>query len=296
MKNKIMIAMAMILVAMVFASGCAAKPTSSNGVVSSESATESYIAMAKAKLETSSDFTSDFYGEVKMGEDGVETVSKAKVEMMKEPLRVSIVMQDSFEKDTVSSQLYLEKVSDGVNMYMVYDGQWTEMTLDENNAMKSVGVYDATKNMGLLLAAGENWEQTSLKNGIVTITGELPAQKVYDISEAGAFLQLAGMNGVDQSYYSGVEAVPFEIQVKEDGTPVAFSVDFAKTLETVMDHVLQELGQAGEDPIYVEKYYISQKFSKVGDVKKIEIPVEARDAINYEKEISLLESSAAAHQ
>lgn len=292
MKNKIKIAVTMILVAMVFVSGCAAKPTSSDGAVSSVSATESYIASAKLKLESSTNFASDFSAEVQMGGEDEKTISKAKVEMVQEPLVVGINMQDSYGQNTTSSQLYLEKVNDGVNMYMAYDGQWTEMTLDEKDAMKSVKIYDATKNMGLLLASGENWEQVSTENGIVTITGEVPAQKVYDISEAGSFLQLAGMNGVDQSYYNDVKAVPFEVQIKEDGTPVSFTVDFADALEIVMNHVLQELGQEEVETISVEKYVISQNISNLDEIKKIEIPAEARDAINYEKEISLLESSA----
>lgn len=292
MKNKIKIAVTMILVAMVFVSGCAAKPTSSDGATSNESATENYIALAKTKLDGTTNFVSDFYAEVQMDGKGDITISKANVQMMQEPFVVGIKMQDSYGENTLSSQIYLEKVNDDVNMYMDYDGQWTEMTLDEKNAMKSVGIYDTAQNMNLLLASGENWERGSTKNGIVTITGQVPAEKVYEISEAGSFLQLAGMNGVDQSYYAGVEAVPFEVEVREDGTPVSFSVDFADALETVMNHVLQELGQDGVENISVEKYLLSQKISKIGEVKKIDIPAEARDAINYEKEIALLESSA----
>ncbi|MPN25393.1 hypothetical protein SDC9_172802 [bioreactor metagenome] len=101
------------------------------------------------------------------------------------------------------------------------------------------------------------------------------------------------MNGVGENYYSDVEAVPFEIQLKEDGTPLSFTVDFGKSLETVMNHVLQELGQEGTESIKVEKYTITQNISKLGEVKKIDIPSGARSAINYEKEISLIESNSA---
>ena len=293
MKNKILIAVTVLLSAMILVTGCTAKQTSSNGAESGERIMESYIASAKSKLEASSNFASDFYAEVQMGGENEKTISKAKVEMMKEPLAVGIIMQDSYGQEILNSKVYLEKVSDGVNMYMSYDGQWTEMTLDEKNAMKSVGIYDAAKDMSLLLASGEKWEKISAKNGIVIIRGEIPAQKVYDISEAGYFLQLAGMSGVGESYYAGVEAVPFEVKIKEDGTPISFSVDFAKTLEVVMNHVLQELGQDEVESISVEKYLIKSDISKLGEVEKIEIPDESKNAINYEKEISLLESSAA---
>ncbi len=227
-----------------------------------------------------------------MNEEERATISKAKVEVLRNPLTVGISTQDLFGQSSLDSQIFLEKVNDGVNMYMFYDGQWTEMTLDEGNAMKSIGMYDAATGMSLLLAAGENWKQTSAKNGIITMTGELPPQKIYDVSEAGYFLQIAGMNGVDKSYYADVEAVPIEVEVKEDGTPLSFSADFSKTLETVTNHVLQELGQESASTVTVEKYKISQTISSLDEIKTISIPTEARNAINYEKEISLIESSA----
>lgn len=291
-KNKMKIAVTAILCTMVFLSGCNAKPTSDGDADLAKGETAEYIASAKETLESASSFASDFYAEVQMNEEKEKTISKAKVEMIREPLTVGITTQDLFGNTTTDSQIYLEKTNDGVNMYMSYNGQWTEMTLEEENAMNSVGMYDAAKDMDLLLASGENWEQVSAKGGIVTITGEIPAQKVYDVSEAGFFLQIAGMNGVGESYYSDVEAVPFEIQLKEDGTPISFSVDFAKTLETVMNHVLQELGQEDTEPIKVEKYMITQTISKLGETKNIDIPAGARNAINYEKEISLIESNS----
>ncbi|MDD4844922.1 MAG: hypothetical protein PHU31_11445 [Anaerotignum sp.] len=291
MIKRIRIAASMILIAVFFASGCAAKPTSNSAAVTSEGEAQKYVALAKTKLESASSFASDFYAEVTIGGDDQKKVTSAKVEMIYEPLAVMIKTQDLFGQSTLESETYLEKVDAGVNMYMLYDGQWTEMTLQEKNAMKSVGIYDAAKAMRLLLASGENWEQVSTKNGIVTISGEVPAQKVYEISEEGCFLQLAGMSGMAESYYTGVEAIPFEVQLKEDGTPVSFSVDFAKTLETVMNHVLQELGKDEVEPISVEKYLIKQTITNFGEVKQIKIPVEASSAINYEKEISLLESN-----
>ncbi|WP_304509767.1 hypothetical protein [Anaerotignum sp.] len=289
MKNRIKFAVFIILIAMVFTAGCTAKSTSNNKTTE-EGATGNYIVLAKSKLEASSSFESDFYAEVQIGENP-KTVTNAKVQMVYEPLALKIKTQDLYAQSTIDSETYLEKVDAGVNMYMAYDGEWTEMTLDEKNAMKSLGMYDAGKGMGLLLASVENWAETSEKSGIVTITGDIPAEKVYDISEAGSFLQLAGMNGVDQSYYSGVEAVPVEIQLKEDGTPISFTVDFTKTLETVMNHVLQALAQDDVETISVQKYLIKQNILSLNEIKKIEIPIAARGAINYEKEISLLENS-----
>lgn len=289
MKNRIKIAVSIILITLVF-TACG-KPTSNSGTDAGESATANYIALAKSKLDASSSFESNFYAEVQIGGESAKTVTNAKVQMIYEPLAVKIKTEDLYGQSTTDSETYLEKVDAGVNMYMAYDGEWTEMTLEEKNAMKSLGMYDAGTGLSLLLASGENWTETAESSGVVTITGDIPGEKVYDISEAGSFLQLAGMNGVDQSYYSGVEAVPVEIQLKADGTPVSFSVDFTKTLETVMNHVLQELAQDDVETISVQKYLIKQNILSLDEVKKIEIPAAARGAINYEKEISLLENN-----
>ncbi|KXL51717.1 hypothetical protein CLNEO_29230 [Anaerotignum neopropionicum] len=291
MINRIKSAVSIVLIAVFFASGCAPNPTSNGATAPGESVAEKYVALASSKLETASSFAADFYAEVIMGGESEKTITSAKVEMIYEPLAAMIKTQDLYGANALNSETYLEKVDSGINMYMLYDGHWTEMTLQDKNARKSVGMYDAVKGMQMLLDYGGNWKQTSAKDGIVTISGEVPAEMVYEVSEGGNFLQLAGMNGVGESYYMGVEAVPFEVQLKEDGTPVLFSVDFAKTLETVMNCVLQELNADEENLISVEKYYIKQTISNFGEVKQIKIPVDARSAINYEKEISLLENS-----
>ena len=56
--------------------------------------------------------------------------------------------------------------------------------------------------------------------------------------------------------------------------------------------VLKELsGGAGESSIAVEKYSITSELTQLGGVEPGEIPAEAKSsAINYEKEISMLES------
>ena len=293
MKNKTMLAVISILLMTTILFGCTPKTTSDDTDALTAEKTTQYITQAQEKLDAASGFAADFYTELQMGAEDSATISKAKVEILRDPLTVGITVQDLFGQSAYDSQIFLEKVNDGVNMYMLYDGQWTEMTLAEGNAMKSIGMYDAVNEMSLLLASGENWQQSSVKNGVVTLTGEIPAQKIYDVSEAGYFLQLAGMNGVDKSYYANLEAIPVIVQVKEDGTPVSFSADFSKTLETVMNHVLEELGQESESAISVEKFKISQTISNLNEIKKITIPPGAKDAINYEKEISLIESSAA---
>ncbi|MCQ4937568.1 hypothetical protein, partial [Anaerotignum propionicum] len=72
-------------------------------------------------------FAGVFYAEAQMGKEEDKTITIAKIELHREPLAVGILTKDLFGKTTMDSQMYLEKLNDGVNMYMSYDGQWTEM-------------------------------------------------------------------------------------------------------------------------------------------------------------------------
>ena len=58
------------------------------------------------------------------------------------------------------------------------------------------------------------------------------------------------------------------------------------------NNVLTELGGGKlENPVTVETYTITSELTRLGGVEAGEVPAEAKnDAINYEKEISLLEN------
>ena len=77
------------------------------------------------------------------------------------------------------------------------------------------------------------------------------------------------------------------------GAPVSYSIDLAKALETVTNNVLKELsGGTLETGVVVEAYSITSALTQLGDVEATPIPEEAKSsAINYEKEITLLESA-----
>ena len=140
--------------------------------------------------------------------------------------------------------------------------------------------------------AAENWS-VEQNGGEIILSGVIPEEKFYDVEVYTRWFQLAGMSGLAEVYYEGVGDISVTVTLDgKTGEPLSYSVDLAHALETVTNNVLKELsGGAGESGITVEKYSITSELTQLGGVEAGEIPAEAKSsAINYEKEISMLES------
>ena len=248
---------------------------------------EEYIQAAKTTLQAQNSYTAAFEAVVAMNGAGNMT-SKGKVTFVAEPLFMQVDTDMIFENGRQNYTLYLEKKGEAVNQYMNYDGEWTEMTLQESNAMDSVQIYHAVQNMETLLAAAENCT-LQVEGGKATISAEIPADKLYAVEEAGRFFQIAGMSSLSEVYFSGVGATPVTFVLdQKTGAPLSYAIDLTKPLEKVTNNVLAEMD--GGNAISVTSYRLSYQLLKLGDVKAEAVPAEAKSsAINYEREISLLE-------
>lgn len=254
-----------------------------------EGSAEEYVQAAKDALAEADSFTADFTATVSM-EGAGKTATMGQVAMVKEPFYMKVDTVTDFDGMEQPYTIYLEESNDAVNQYMNYEGQWTEMTMTQENALLGVKIYDAVENMQTILSAAEDWE-SSTEDG--QFSAVIPGEKVYSVEESGRLFQLAGMSGLSEVYFEGVEAVPVTVAVDEKtGTPLSYEVDLAKALETVTNNVLKELnGGTLEDGVTVESYRISSRLTQLGEVVAEEIPAAAKDtAINYEKEITLLEN------
>ena len=252
---------------------------------------EEYVQKAHGALEEADSFAATFTGTVQMkGSGGTKT--EGNVTMVKEPLFMNVDTTLTFDTLEQEYDLYLEEAEGVVNQYMSYDGEWTEMTLDETSALAGTQIYNTLYNMETIFTAVENW--TAEKEGSnIKLTGSIPEAKFYDVESYTRWFQLAGMSGLSEVYYAGVGDVPVEVSLDgKTGAPLSYSVDLAKQLETMTNNVLTELGGGTlENPVEVETYSIVSELTQLGGVEAGEIPLEARnDAINYEKEISLLEN------
>ena len=140
--------------------------------------------------------------------------------------------------------------------------------------------------------AAENWSAEQ-NGGEIILSGVIPEEKFYDVEEYTRWFQLIGMSGLSEVYYAGVGDVPVTVSLDaKSGAPRSYSIDLAHALETVTNNVLKELsGGTSGSGIEAEKYSITSELTQLGGVEAGEIPAEAKSsAINYEKEISMLES------
>lgn len=105
---------------------------------------EEYVQAAKTALAGQDSFTANFDATIAMNNAGRGSMTtKGTVTFVKEPLYMKVDTDMGFDNGSQRYILYLqkgeaEKNEDGVNQYMNYDGQWTEMTLQKTDAMNSV--------------------------------------------------------------------------------------------------------------------------------------------------------------
>lgn len=217
------------------------------------------------------------------------------VSQIKEPFCMQITeVLNSEGGQSYSTQRYLEADDDNVNLFMNYNNQWTEMSLEKDAALDSIQIYDVRENMITLLQHTSGWQETARENHHVTLQGTLPAADVYAVVEGGKLLQLAGMSGIAGNYYEGVADVPVTFVFKEDtGEALSCYMDLANALQTVTNNVLKEL-QTDSAGITVQEYGVTMDISDLDGVQSIEIPAEAHSAINYEQEITSMNESDAA--
>ena len=156
---------------------------------------EEYVQAAKTALAGQDSFTANFDATIAMNNAGRGSMTtKGTVTFVKEPLYMKVDTDMGFDNGSQRYILYLqkgeaEKNEDGVNQYMNYDGQWTEMTLQKTDAMNSVQIYNTAENMETLLAAAENCTMQE-NGGKAVISADIPAEKLYDVEAAGRFFRL----------------------------------------------------------------------------------------------------------
>lgn len=257
-----------------------------------EGSVEEYVQAAHEMLEEADSFAAEFKAEVQM-QNSDKTVTEGTVELVKAPLYMKVDTTLDFGELVQEYDMYLEETEDAVNQYMSYDGEWTEMTMTEDSALAGVQIYNTLYNLETIFSAAENWAAEK-DGGEVVLTGIIPEAKFYAVEEYTRWFQLAGMSGLSEVYYAGVGDVSVTVTLDgKTGAPRSYEIDLAKPLEIMTNNVLTELGGGTlQNGVEVETYTIISELTQLGGVEAGEIPAEAKsDAINYEKEISMLEDA-----
>lgn len=277
--------------ALLLTTTCLLALTGCGNAAKAEGSVEMYARAAQEMLEDADSFAADFEAEVSMN-GAKETMTSGKIAFVKEPLYMKVETNLSFGNTEQAYVTYLEKSADGVDQYMSYDGDWTEMSMTEENAVASVQIYHTLDNMEMIFSVVEDWEMKQYGNQIV-LQGVIPESKVYAAEEYTRWFQLAGMSGLSEVYFANVGDVPVMVKLDaKTGEPLSYEANLAKALETVTNNVLTELGGGElENGVTVTEYTIQSALTQLGNVEAEPVPATAKSsAINYEKEISRLES------
>lgn len=256
-----------------------------------EGSAEEYVQAAQQMLEETDSFAAEFKVVVSMDE-GSKTTTEGRVLVVADPLYMQVDAVMDLDGEEREYDVYLEETDGMINQYMNYDGEWTEMTMEEDAALINVQIYHALYNLEAILSAAENWTMED-SGSEMKLTGSIPEDRFYDLEEYARWFQLAGMAGLSEVYFAGVGDVPVTVILDDKtGAPLSYEIELAQALETVTNNVLAELGGGElENGVTIKKYSISSELTQLGGVEAGEIPAEAKSsAINYEKEISMLES------
>lgn len=269
------------------------------GSSSAGGSAEEIVQNVKTILAEANGYQSEFEAIVSVENTGTTTTT-GQVTYVGEPLSMKVdthmTYDDAGQAMEYDQVVYLEESGDEVSQYMNYNGQWTEMTLSEDAAMQSVQVYDALGNMQVLLDMAEDWQLASgAESGKQKLTAVIPEEKVYEVEKKARLFQLTGMSGLSEVYFSGTGDISVALIVDaKTGAPVSYELDLAQALQNVTNNVLKEMsGGTVDSGMTVEQYSIRSELTKLDDVEAEAVPDAARSsAINYEREISLLEDTA----
>ena len=121
-----------------------AENTTQTGMTPAEYATAALQSLEEA---------SSYKGAVNVVSDmqGSNDSTEVTVSQIKEPFCMQITETlNTAGGQSYSTQRYLEAEDTNVNLFMNYNNQWTEMSLEKDAALDSVQIYDVRENICLL--------------------------------------------------------------------------------------------------------------------------------------------------
>lgn len=247
-----------------------------------------YVEQAHELLEEADSFAAEMEIEISLLENG-ENTTNAAVTMRKDPLQMQVESVTAFSNMEQETMMYLEKEEEVVNFYTNYNGNWTEMTMTQEDAMRNLQIYNTLYNMETIFSVVQDWTVTQA-DAVYELNGVIPGEQLHAVEEYTRFFQMAGMSGLSEVYFKNVEDVPVEVTLSQrTGAPLSYAVDLTEALEMVTNNVLAELNGGEEADLEVGVYRIASQLTQLGDMEEIELPTEAKEmAVNYEKEISRL--------
>lgn len=254
---------------------------------------EEYLDLAKEKAIRVISFNSELTADINMGEDESTEAITATVQFdNNNDFKGYISTQTIKSNYNTTQNIYLEQLGDEVSIFSENSQTWTEINYDYQEALSIVSAYNGISNFNYLLDNGKNFKMMNSKNpNTIVIQGIIPKEKTFNLIENTGLFYFIGMNQTEQNAYENTEDVTFTLEFNKTGEPVYYCIYLDNLLESVSNHISKEfslsLGEGIEiDEIDVQLYKVQQYFSDINLSQNIEIPVKARNAINYDEVIT----------
>lgn len=161
-----------------------------------------YITQAVERLQETESYTGRMEVLTKTATESYCTV--AQVTQTSKPLKVRIDESYTYGDSKILTKTYMEEDEDNVNLYRQYDELWTAISLPKEEAIHNMQFFDVGGNLRILLEKGQDWKQQEHNEQQTIVSGRISAEAVYDVINQTNLLQLSGVNGISETYFSGV--------------------------------------------------------------------------------------------
>lgn len=298
MKRYISICLIAMSTAMIF-TGCQSsnEETTNTSSVSDDQAeasvsVEGLISKTTATAEKITTFASDFYLNIVMDEGETDLQIISKVEINDTDKLIGHIQTETTENDTVYNQnVYLEQLNETVSILTENETEWTEIKYSKDEALDVVGAYYGISNYIYFLKNGENFEKVQSSDpsdkNTTTLKCTISADKLYDMIQNTHLFYFMGMNQIGEECYAEAPDISVELQFDKEHTPISLSVELGEVLEVVSNYIVNQLGGSLKEA-NVQNYKIYQTFYNINDELEIDIPISARDAVNYGNEVYMI--------
>lgn len=255
------------------------------------------IANAAKKIAVAKDMTGSLKAETEMavGENKSAAKAETDIKVVYEPLNMHIFNKSNTDGDNETTmETFVDEANGTVSTYVKYGDQWMKQSLNREDALMALRMYDVRKNMETFLTAGTDWKEISRENKVVKLEGTLTAETLKTIVEETKSLQMVGMAGLTPEYYEGISDLKITVLLDEmTGYPISYNVDFGSLLQVVTNNVMKNLKQQTQDStaqIKVVKYNVTVACSQIGKTPKTEVSKEAlKSAVDFEEQMAAQE-------
>lgn len=263
---------------------CGASGNSSNTQMQDTAQIERLSTLLK-QLERVEDYTASIETKAEINQGGIlqSTSSSADITAVNDPFARKVSVTTTIDNDEFSHTVYVveSEQEDTVSVYTNTQDAWSYLSRDRASMEESLQMYDVQDNLLAILQSATQWSQTEKKPE--SYTAVIPADQVYAVVNGSDILVDLGLGDLPEEYYEGAEAISITLTLPEAlNKTCTISLDLKNVVDTVMSHVMQQLGNTAE--YEVTACTAEYQLMHVNAGEKITVPEEARQhSVDYAK-------------